>query len=193
MERYGFYINTDECSGCRTCMIACKDRNNLPAGINYRRVTSVQTGKYPSPDMYHVSVACNHCENAPCVENCPVGAMHYNQADGTVQHSRLACIGCEKCLSVCPYGAPQFLKQEGKSGKCDGCITLRLRGENPACVDACLMRSLKFGKISDLEKEYGPGLVKDLPILPDSAETKPSLRIKAKACVSDGVYKIIVL
>lgn len=173
----GFYFDMTVCIGCHTCQIACRDKNNLyNVGEIYRAVKVFEGGKYPSPYYYHLSIACNHCSDAKCVEGCPTMAMHYD-GDGTVQHDDDKCIGCRYCTWNCPYGAPQFLEEKGVVGKCDSCKDLRDQGENPACVDACLMRCIKFGDLDELRAEYGPDLVQELPILPSESMTHPSLLI----------------
>ena len=98
----GFYFDGNRCSGCKTCIIACKDFKELPVGINFRRVFSMETGTYPTAQAYHYSMACNHCETPACVVNCPSGAMHKGD-DGTVQHDDEICIGCQTCVQSCPY------------------------------------------------------------------------------------------
>ena len=97
----GFYFDGNRCSGCKTCIIACKDFKELPVGINFRRVFSMETGTYPTAQAYHYSMACNHCETPACVVNCPSGAMHKGD-DGTVQHDDEICIGCQTCVQSCP-------------------------------------------------------------------------------------------
>ena len=76
MGKLGFYFDSTLCIGCRTCQVACKDKNGLPAGISYRVVRSFETGDYPRPGFYHYSGACNHCFSPACVASCPVGAIH---------------------------------------------------------------------------------------------------------------------
>lgn len=187
MGRLGFYIDTTACIGCRTCQVACKDKNRLDVGVLFRKVRTFQTGVYPKPAMFHYSSSCNHCADAKCVKGCPTGAMHYGE-DGTVQHDNDLCIGCKYCIWNCPYGAPQYLKGKKIVAKCDSCIDLREAGQNPVCVDACLMRCLKFGDLDELKKEYGPDLVRDIPILVSSSVTKPTLLIKPKKCALDSKY-----
>jgi anaerobic dimethyl sulfoxide reductase subunit B (iron-sulfur subunit) len=64
------------------------------------------------------------------------------------------------------------------AAKCDACGELRRQGKNPACVDACIARCLHFGDLEDFEKKYGPGLVRQVPVLPDPVITEPSLLIR---------------
>ena len=80
----GFYYDSSVCTGCRTCVVACKDKNDLPADVNFRRVTTFETGEYPNVRMYHLSLACNHCENPACVRACSSGALFVDD-DGAVR------------------------------------------------------------------------------------------------------------
>lgn len=172
----GFYFDMTTCIGCRTCQVACKDKNESEIGVNFRQVKSYETGEYPEADLYHYSSSCNHCDKPACVEKCPTGAM-YKTEEGAVVVDNAICVGCETCLNECPYGAPKYIKSEGKVGKCDSCYALRQDGQNPACVDACIMRCLKFGEIDEMKEK---GMVRDLPILPSSKDTKPNVLIKPR-------------
>ena len=190
MIRLGFYFDQTRCVGCRTCQVACKDVNDLDVGVLFREVKSYETGQFPTASMFHYSGSCNHCENPACVANCPSGAMFVAE-DGTVQHDDSLCQGkdCLICVSSCPYGHPKYLEGKNVTGKCSACKSLRDKGLNPACVDACIMRALHFGDLDELEKEYGPGLVNELPFLPSASATGPSLRIKAKETALKGKAK----
>lgn len=162
MQLY-FYFNQATCMGCNACMVACKDKNNLSAGIQYRRLTESTTGGYvhqneaviPSIQSFYTSIACNHCSRAKCVENCPTTAMHKSQDDGTVAVDHNKCVGCRYCVWACPYGAPQYNESIGKMTKCDMCRDLRQRGEKPACVSACPISALDFGTLEEMRSKYG--------------------------------------
>ncbi len=176
MSQKAFYYDMTICTSCKTCQIACKDKNDLEVGALFRKVYYFEGGKYPNPWAYPLSISCNHCEKPKCVTNCPTGAL-YKREDGIVAHNKALCIGCRMCVWSCPYEAPQYIAKEGKSGKCDFCVDLLDRGENPACVDACPMRALDFGDMEELKKKYpGTARVKGLP---DASITNPSILIKA--------------
>lgn len=179
MGRKGFFFDMTACIGCHTCQIACKDKNNLDIGNLFRRVSNYETGVYPMARKYNYSGSCNHCAEAKCVKSCPTGAMHFAE-DGTVQHDDKKCIGCSYCVWNCPYGAPQLNEKSGIVGKCNSCLDLRQKGENPVCVDACVMRCLEFGDLDELATKYGTELFDKLPILPKPEVTKPSLLVKPK-------------
>ena len=119
---------------------------------------------------------------------CPTGAM-YKADDGTVIHDDALCLGCKACMGVCPYGVPQFDEAQNIVRKCDACASLRAKGRNPACVDACPSRALDFGDRDELIAKHGPGLVSDIAILPDSALTNPNVLIKAKPCALEEDFR----
>lgn len=176
----GFYFDGNRCIGCRACVIACKDFKDQPVGSNFRRVTSYETGSFPTARSWHYSMACNHCASPACVANCPTGAMHIDEEDGTVIHDDEICIGCKTCMEACPYEAPQYREDLMIVQKCDACAERRAAGENPSCVDACSMRTLDFGDIDELKTRYGNDLVSDLPFLPESSTTNPTTLINPK-------------
>ena len=178
MGQKGFYYDSTACTGCKTCQIACKDVNDLKVGENFRKVYSFEGGTFPNTWGYFLSLGCNHCENPKCAENCPTGAIYKRDKDGLVVQDREKCIGCKMCLWSCPYGRPQFIEEEKKAGKCDGCANLVDQGLNPVCVDSCPMRAIEFGEIDELRAKYGDN--RDLNVLVDSNLTKPNVIINAK-------------
>lgn len=187
-NRLGFYFDQKACIGCRTCQIACKDKNDLPMGTIYRHVYSFETGAFPTPSVYHYSASCNHCENPACVAGCPTGAMYVSE-DGTVLHDDSRCIGCQYCVWNCPYSVPQYLSAAGIVGKCDACVDLRAAGGNPACVDACVMRCLEFGPLDELrEKHADKDLTDKLTILPNPTKTNPSLLVNPRPVALEGSF-----
>ncbi|WP_139651236.1 4Fe-4S dicluster domain-containing protein [Raoultibacter phocaeensis] len=181
MAQMGFYFDQTACIGCKTCQIACRDKNALyKTGEIFRTVDTVEVGQYPSVRYYSVSVSCNHCAMPACVANCPSGAMYKDEETGVVLHDDDMCIGCETCVSACPYSEPVYMEDEGIVSKCDSCYALRAKGESPACVAACPMRALDFGDLEELKAKYGNDLVSDVNGLPDSSQTTPSLLISPR-------------
>ncbi|PLR84867.1 DMSO/selenate family reductase complex B subunit [Bacillus sp. V33-4] len=173
MAQMGFYINMAICIGCKTCVVACKDKNDLEVGRNYRRVYDFEEGEYPNPAISHLSISCNHCEEPKCVEGCPTGAMYKRAEDGVVLVDHDKCVGCKYCQWNCPYSGPQYNEELGKMTKCDTCIDLREKGEEPACVTSCPMRAIEFGPIEELRKKYGD--VNEVKGMPSASITKPNI------------------
>lgn len=178
-----FYFDSSACIGCKVCQVACQDKNDLPAGLLWRRVFSygggswIQQAETMTPDnlfVYSVSTACQHCENPVCLNVCPASAIS-KRADGIVLIDAQKCIGCRYCQWACPYGAPQFNDELKVMTKCTFCADLQDQGLNPACVDACVMRCLDFGDIDELRQKYGN--LDAIEPLPTGDITKPSLVI----------------
>jgi anaerobic dimethyl sulfoxide reductase subunit B (iron-sulfur subunit) len=180
-KQLGFYVDIEKCTGCKACQIACKDKNNLPVGVRWRRVFQYEGGEWVNQSgtmipsdvyAYSVSSACMHCENALCVEVCPAGAMTKRE-DGIVEINPDKCIGCRYCSWACPYGAPQFNESLGVMTKCNMCADLVDQGQRPACVEACPYRAMDFGPLDELRAQHS-NFSAPAP-LPDPSITNPSV------------------
>ena len=196
MANLGFYFDATRCHGCRTCQIACKDKNRLDVGTLFRNVKSYSVGTYPNVKVFHFSASCNHCTNPACVAGCPTKAM-YVAEDGTVLHDDALCIGCGNCVNTCPYGVPTLTDKVNEAGytvagKCDGCYAIRQAGGQPACVASCLARALDFGDLDELKAKYGADLVSAIPVCPDGG-TGAHLLIKTKEAALSADAKEMVI
>ena len=163
MARMKFLCDADRCIECNACVTACKNENDVPWGINRRRVITLNDGK---PGERSVSMACMHCVDPPCAAVCPVDCF-YQTADAVVLHSKDICIGCGYCFYACPFGAPQYPRvgnfgSRGKMDKCTYCAggpeadltqaeyvkygANRLaEGKLPLCAEMCSTKSLLAG------------------------------------------------
>lgn len=174
MARMKFICDTNRCIECNGCVTACKNANDVPWGVNRRRVVTINDGQ---PGERSLSVACMHCSDAPCMAVCPVDCFTQT-ADGVVLHDKDLCIGCGYCLYACPFGAPQFPQAgafgaRGKMDKCTFCSggpgkgsaeeqhakygSNRLaEGKLPLCAEMCATKALLAGDgdvISDIYRE----------------------------------------
>ncbi|MBS5451371.1 MAG: 4Fe-4S binding protein [Coriobacteriia bacterium] len=188
MTQYAFYFDGTRCSGCKTCVYACKDAYDLELGQALRRVYEYVGGETVKDEggcfsttcfSYPVSVACNHCERPSCVEACPTGAMSKSESTGLVSVDQNACIACGSCVSACPYGAPKVDAEAGFTRKCDGCAALVEKGEQPYCVASCPARALDFGPMDELVEKYPDAAVLDLAPLPGPDQTGPCMLVRA--------------
>ncbi len=109
-KRYAMVIDLHRCVGCAGCDIACKSENNVPDEFSWSNHVTETSGVFPDVRYRYIPTLCNHCENAPCVANCPTTAMHKSE-DGLVLHDGDKCIGCRACQVACPYGVIFFNKE----------------------------------------------------------------------------------
>jgi len=174
-----FFLDTQICTGCKTCIVACVDKNDLDSGIRWRRVVEYTGGKWDSmPDgtfnqnvfSYYVSVSCNHCAEPICVQTCPTTAMHQDK-HGIVTVDQNKCIGCRYCRWACPYSAPQYEATKGLMSKCNFCVDEVKTGGAPACVAACPTRALSFGEYDAMLNLSAQHLT--IAPLPDEKLTSP--------------------
>jgi len=160
--------------------VACKDWHDVPAGpASWMRVTTLEKGKYPDLFVAHLATACYHCQTPACVNACPVSAISKRLEDGIVVVDREACLGydqCDLCLEACPYDAPQFGDEpDAKMQKCHLCFDLP-EGKKPICVEACPMRALDAGGMTELEANYGA--IRDAEGFSYSGELGPNIVFK---------------
>src|SRR5437016_10698299 len=85
MARMKFLCDAERCIECNGCVTACKNENEVPWGVNRRRVVTLNDGVVGAEKS--ISVACMHCSDAPCMAVCPVDCF-YRTDDGVVLHDR---------------------------------------------------------------------------------------------------------
>ena len=137
-----------KCIGCRTCEIACVLAHSESQDLALFNTTTF-TPRLHLIKGINIStpVTCRQCEDAPCANVCPNGAII--RTDDFVQVMQEHCIGCKTCVVACPYGAMEVIttpvfRQNGaamvtisdkaEAHKCDLCDS---RAEGPACIDIC--------------------------------------------------------
>jgi anaerobic dimethyl sulfoxide reductase subunit B (iron-sulfur subunit) len=182
VTQYAFLINSDACSGCKTCQVACKDHNDLTPGVHWRVVYEVTGGEWLHEDgawrssvaAYNLSASCHHCWDPACVPACTVEAI-WKRADGIVLIDESRCNRCHKCEPACPYGAIRFDMSANIVGKCHFCFDYIDAGLPPACVAACPNRALDYGDHAVLTRKYGD-LNQVFP-LPDAPAARPAIII----------------
>lgn len=159
-DAYGILYDAKACIGCRECESACKGRRDIPTinepeldADNWTIIKLYQEEDNQSVYSF-IKRNCMHCIDPACVSACPVGAMQ-KTADGPVIYDETICIGCRYCMAACPFDIPKYEWEKvfPRVQKCDMCADRIAEGKEPACVDACKIGALKFGKRSDLLAE----------------------------------------
>lgn len=188
MTQYGFHFDGSRCTGCKTCMLACKDYNDLSSEVAFRQIYEYGEGTWTADDSgawttdaytYYLSTACNHCDSPACFAACPTGAINKDPDNGIVRIDQDVCVGDGACVKACPYNVPIIDPEKGKGRKCDLCYDRVTNGQQPICVEACPLRALDFGEIEDLRAKYGD--TADIAPLPDPSQTMPNVVITAPA------------
>jgi len=188
---FGYALDISRCIGCRRCVYACVDENNQSRDpqVHWIKVLEMEKEKgvnlhyadqyydrevVPHPGKFYFPVACQQCENPPCVKACPVSAT-WQEPDGIVAIDYDWCIGCRCCVTACPYGARSFNWAEphlepnelntkteylgnrprgrGVVEKCTFCLQRTRKGLYPACVEVCPVGARKFGNLNDPDGE----------------------------------------
>lgn len=163
-----FVNDLETCVGCHACAVACANENQLAPGTSWRHVVTVNEARRPGLPTFHLSLACNHCRDAPCMAYCPALAISRDAQTGAVLIDDASCIGCRYCSWVCPYDAPRFDTAAGVMQKCTLCSGRLAAGLAPACVGACPVGALALGAPGDAEPTAPAGF--------PSAGIGPSIR-----------------
>lgn len=183
VTQYAFFVNSDACSGCKTCQVACNDARDLRVGLHWRRVIEVTAGGWQQKEgawastvaAYHLSLSCCHCVEPACAANCQGDAI-WKRQDGIVLIDDLRCTRCRKCEADCPYGAIRWDGRVNSASKCDFCVDDIDGGGMPACVAACPNRALEYGEFQELRARHGH--VQQVFPLADPAIAGPALVVK---------------
>jgi|YNPNPStandDraft_1061719.scaffolds.fasta_scaffold04756_3 molybdopterin-containing oxidoreductase family iron-sulfur binding subunit len=155
-KRFGLVIDLERCIGCHTCTIACQLENDMEAGFGVRVETiggghrDTPSGRHPDLSMHFLPILCMHCQEPPCMEACPVGAISKRE-DGIVLVDEGMCDGCQACVASCPYGALSHDEKRNIVRKCNLCVQRVDKGLAPFCVVCCETEAICFGDLMDVE------------------------------------------
>jgi electron transport protein HydN len=152
MNRF-IIADASKCIGCRTCEVACvvshqehQDCASLTPHTFQPRIHVIKGVNVST------ATACRQCEDAPCANVCPNGAISRDKGFVHVMQER--CIGCKTCVVACPYGAMEVVvrpvirhsgaglnvvAEKAEANKCDLCFH---RESGPACMEVCPTHAL---------------------------------------------------
>ena len=156
-KRLGWFVDSRRCFGCHGCEVSCKAENDVPLGNFIRQTIYQDVGEYPQVARLFLPMACQHCEDAPCIKACPCGALH-KEAGGTVAVDYDSCCGHGTCVEVCPYGAIYVEPVAKQAVKCHNCYHRTEQGMEPACVPTCPAEALYFGDLNDPDSKISKAM-----------------------------------
>lgn len=144
MGKNYFTFDKNKCVACEACVVGCMNENGYQEFQKWRTVYSSNENKYPGLSLFYISMSCNHCEEALCMDNCPALAYSRSIISGAIIHDADKCIGCQYCTWNCPYDAPKYNPIKGVIEKCNFCESRIIKSEKPACANACPTGALDF-------------------------------------------------
>jgi electron transport protein HydN len=185
--KQSFFVlaDTEKCTGCRACEIACF--------VGHQKQKPATVGNITSPVLPRLFLAraggvcmpvqCHHCEDAPCLRSCLAGAI--KRQDGVVVLDQRRCIGCRNCAIACPFGAINVFSiadvAEGGDAakklvyKCDLCVD----ADEPACAANCPNKALR---LVDPVAEIDQKRIAAINAMGVTAAPQPA----AEACCAEG-------
>ena len=165
-------IDTTTCIGCKACEVACQEWNDLLGIDEMVEPVKAQLGTYQTqPDLsanfwnlirfnehverqadgtetIHWLMAkdqCMHCADPGCLKACPSPGAIVQYSNGVVDFQQEHCIGCEYCVTGCPFDIPRLNTRTKRVYKCTLCSDRLSYGLEPACIKACPTGCLQFG------------------------------------------------
>ena len=171
----GVLVDISKCFGCRSCTLACKSWNDLPAdktdlsddwdapgkpnAYKWTYVTHNLIEKDDEIKWRFTKRQCMHCVEPACASAC-FTASFTKSAEGAVIYKPTElgkdyCVGCRYCMVACPFGVPTFQwdKPMPFVQKCRFCYDRMVDGDTPACVTACPSGCLTYGEREELLQE----------------------------------------
>ena len=127
-------VDNTICCGCLSCMVNCSQRHEGLISLESSRI-KVELEPFTG---VHSILYCHQCEDAECAENCPEGAISFDEELNRYVVNYDLCIACLTCVDACPQEAIFFDSNQEKVIKCDLCD-----GE-PNCVDSCFTGALWY-------------------------------------------------
>ncbi|MGE5235378.1 MAG: hydrogenase 2 operon protein HybA [Acidobacteriota bacterium] len=179
-DAMGMLYDTTLCIGCKTCVVACKQANDLPPDRTYSSLydapedlnanTKNIIKLYREGDRTsYMKAQCMHCVDPACASACMLHSLKKDPVTGVVGYDPAYCVGCRYCMMACAFNIPkfQFERANAKIVKCELCrhrvkdaavkgpggFTRYPKGEGPACCEVCPRQAVIYGRFDELLAE----------------------------------------
>lgn len=210
LRRWAMVIDLRYCDGCQSigkppqCTEACIQGHFAPQPMEWIQVYEPEL---PGGGTQFIPTPCQQCQNAPCVNVCPVGAT-FSTPEGVVLIDQERCIGCRLCMEACPYdrrffnwGVPtipieaswteydpmhQSPALKGTVMKCNFCPHLASADKLPYCAQACPNHAIYYGDLEEDLAANGDQMVKLSRLLSEDS----TYRLKEHLGTQPRVYYI---
>ena len=160
-KTFAILTDTTLCTGCETCVHACKQTYHLGRDRAWRwknKIDDLSSTRFTTiirrPGGHFVRHQCRHCAEPACASACIVGALHKTDI-GPVIYDENRCMGCRYCMMACPYGIPRYSWENRVPlvRKCILCYDRIRAGGQPACTEACPYGATIFGTRAEMLAE----------------------------------------
>lgn len=180
--QWGMVVDTDRCTGCKACVVACRAENNIPTVgaeqsamgrmMDWIRIERMFHGEYPEVETMFVPMLCQHCGSAPCESVCPVFAS-VGTHDGLNAQVYNRCVGTRLCANNCPYHVRMynFVQPKWPDSMCNLLnpdVSVRNEGVMEKCT-MCVQRirradlDVKVNKVPTEDGQLRPACVQACP------------------------------
>ena len=198
---HGVLVDITKCTGCRACVIACKQWNHLkmstqpdrqkdpdnPPGLDSNSFTTIRTivSDATAEEPVYWKRQCMHCLEPACAGACIVGALRRSGKTGAVKYDTGKCIGCRYCMVACPFNIPKYEWEKTSPWirKCTFCSDRLAEGRVPACIKVCPTNVMFFGNYEDVKTEAqkrlkeNPGTIREVVGLPQGHRIYAALAV----------------
>lgn len=131
-------INPEKCTGCFICELECSFKHSGECRPSASRISVVAWDKVG----ISTPVTCFQCQDAPCANVCPTGAIT-RDSNGALAVNNSLCIKCKVCVAACPFGCMKYDTVNHEAIKCNLC------GGDPQCVKTCPSKALAYTDPND--------------------------------------------
>jgi len=157
-------IDPNLCTGCETCESVCSfvhdgEFNQINTRIHRVRIEPV----------FNIALACQKCEEAPCIRSCPEKALEKNEETGSIIVDDEKCNGCAFCIRACDFGVINLHIDSQKALICDLCESMKedfidpeVGKVEPQCIAVCPKEAIDLKNVEQIGEETRIEAVKRL-------------------------------